>query len=155
VSRPATSEEPVRYGFDAQFADDVRRGRKRRTLRRSDKGARPGLAVELYREDGSAQGPTLATGVLLQVDPVFLGHDAFGQPIAVIGGPSDSAARLAGAALDAFAQEDGFADAEQMLAWFRGRYGLPFEGFLHAWTLSPPQGSVSALTTHVTDAIKP
>ncbi len=144
----------MRYGFDAQFANDVRLGRKRRTLRRSDKGARPGMAIELYRDDGSAQGPTLATGVLLQVDPVFLGHDAIGQPIALIGGPSDSAARLAGAALDAFAQEDGFADAGQMLAWFRGRYGLPFQGFLHAWTLSPSEGSVSALAAHVNEVIK-
>lgn len=144
----------MRYGFDAQFANDVRLGRKRRTLRRSDKGARPGMAIELYRDDGSAQGPTLATGVLLQVDPVFLGHDAFGQPVALIGGPSDSAARLAGASLDAFAQEDGFADASQMLDWFRGRYGLPFEGVLHAWTLSTPGGSVSALATHVTEVIE-
>lgn len=155
MSRPATSTDTVRYGFDAQFADDVRLGRKRRTLRRSDKGARPGMSIELYRDDGSAQGPTLATGVLSRVEPAFLGHDATGQPVALIGGHSDSAARLAGAALDAFAQEDGFADAEQMLAWFRGRYGLPFQGFLHAWTLSTPEAGVSALAAHVADAIKP
>jgi hypothetical protein len=39
---------------------------------------------------------------------------------------------------DKLAKKDGFANAGEMIQWFRDTHGLPFEGVLIEWSLTPP-----------------
>lgn len=40
---------------------------------------------------------------------------------------------------DDLAKRDGFADAGDMVRWFKDTHGLPFEGVLIEWKVTPPQ----------------
>jgi hypothetical protein len=39
--------------------------------------------------------------------------------------------------LDRFAQDDGFADWQEMREWFTDTHGLPFQGVLIRWLVPP------------------
>lgn len=115
--------------FQKQFADDVLAGRKRQTIRKERKdGRRPeiGDCVALY------------TGLRTNSSRHLLDADC----VAVLGVTLDARAgsitvgeeRLDAAALEAFAQMDGFADAAAMFAWFLQTHGeAMFHGFCVRW----------------------
>jgi len=144
-----TADNVVRYLFDAAFVADVEAGRKRRTIRRSDKGARPGMRIELLTSDESDRRRLLGTGVLVSVTPVRIERGGAGHIQVEIGTPGGAQSRLTGAAVELFAAEDGFASATDMVAWFDRRYGVPFTGFLHEWEPRAFHGSSGALGSSV------
>lgn len=143
------TDNVVRYLFDAPFVSDVEAGRKRRTIRRSDKGARPGVRIELLTSDGLDQRRLLGTGVLVSVTPVRIERGGAGHIQVEIGTSGGAQSRLTGAAVELFAAEDGFASATDMVAWFDRRYGVPFTGFLHEWEPRALDGSGGAFGSSV------
>ena len=143
------TDHVVRYLFDAPFVSDVEAGRKRRTIRRSDKGARPGMRIELLTADEPDRRRLLGTGVLVSVTPVRIERGRAEQAQVVIGTPGGAQSRLAGAAVELFAAEDGFASAAAMVEWFDRRYGMPFIGFLHEWGPRAIHGSSGVLGSSV------
>jgi hypothetical protein len=121
----------VAYNFKARFADAVANGSKRQTIRAPRKGrsrhARLGEPVQLY-----TGLRTKAAWKLRHPDPICIRstychiHEkgiTFGNyPVTH---------------LDDFAKLDGFADFEEMKAWFRETHGLPFIGQLIEWEYQP------------------
>lgn len=112
--------------FMAQFSPLVRSGAKRQTIRRVPSGRRPQAGdLESWRcWSGKAYRSKtlrLATVRLTEVLPVVItrgGQVVFG---------SDS---LSEAALEAFAQADGFESKAEFFKFFLNNHGLPFEGIL-------------------------
>jgi len=110
-----TGNNVVRYLFDAPFMVDVEAGRKRRTIRGSDKGARPGMTIELLTSDEPDQRRLIGTGDLVSVTPVRIDRRSAGDVQVEIGTPGGAQSRLTGAAVELFAAEDGFASAAAMV----------------------------------------
>ncbi|MEM1046838.1 MAG: hypothetical protein AAGL24_11815 [Pseudomonadota bacterium] len=115
----------VAYNFQKRFAGDVESFRKRQTIRakRKSRHARAGEAVQLYtgmrtRSCRKLIDPDpvceLSTSCAIREEGITLGNHAHVD-------------------LDEFARADGFADFDDMKAWFRDTHGLPFIGQLIRW----------------------
>jgi hypothetical protein len=115
----------VAYNFAEQFADAVKRGEKRQTIRkpRANGHAVKGNEIQLYTGQRTKDCRLLARGVCTLSTYCAIYEDGL-----TLGGvqPED---------IDAFAKADGFASFEDMQEWFRSRYGLPFIGRLIRWDL--------------------
>lgn len=113
--------------FKPQFAELVRTGAKRQTVRPVPKRMpKPGDALSLRCWTGrpyrSAQ-VVLRNAEVTAVSSVSIrqcGMEVAGVRL------SDSEMRL-------FAQADGFACVEEMLTWFHETNGLPFDGIVIQW----------------------
>jgi hypothetical protein len=119
--------------FQPRFAEAVRDGSKRQTIRpRSMRPPRRGELLHLrmwqgaayrskqlrLRDNQTCRGcrPVVITAEGICFDP-GTNHEVFRH----------------GTHLDGFARSDGFASWLEMKAWFEGRYTLPFEGDLILW----------------------
>lgn len=122
------------YNFMARFAPLVESGEKRQTIRQTDKGAKPGDTAYLYTGQRTKQCRKLGEGLILSVLPIEIGKHACGEPYATV---TDGMKLMHIVHEDFYglAIADGFANGEEMVAWFEARYGLPFLGYLHEWEL--------------------
>jgi hypothetical protein len=115
--------------FQERFAGMVERGEKCRTIRkRPARMPVVGDVIDCRAWEGAAyrsKQRKLREVVLTEVREVKICEDALteycGRPL----GEMET--------LDEFAQEDGFRNWEEMVAWFRETHGLPFEGVLLVW----------------------
>jgi len=126
------------YNFQERFAGAVESGQKLQTIRKTDKGARPGSKAYLYTGQRTVHCRLLGMGTVTDVFPVHLGRFVeFGyMPFAEVADINGGKYRMiTGASLDAFARDDGFQSTEEMFYWFQKQHGLPFYGFLHKWSL--------------------
>ncbi|WP_197057467.1 hypothetical protein [Aureimonas altamirensis] len=119
----------VAFNFQEGFAELVASGAKRQTIRRTAR-ARVGDRVQLFTGQRTA-----ACRKLLDPDPIvtrvtYCALRRSGITLGNVEGfPRDQ---------DAFAQEDGFRDFDEMMAWFEGQYGQgEFIGFLTKWEIAP------------------
>lgn len=119
------------YYFQQRFASLVESGAKRQTIRRTNKGARSGDMAYLRM---GAPSRKLGEGTITDVLPIEIGRHACGEPYAIVTWLDGKPTHLAHLDLDALARDDGFANGEEMAAWFADQYGLPFAGYLHMWT---------------------
>ena len=114
--------------FMERFAGMVERGEKMQTIRRVRK--RPikvGDTLQLYTGQRSKACRKLGVGRCTRVREIRLTAIGFSDRIdGVILSPQERF-RLA--------EDDGFEFIEDFMAFFRGRYGLPFEGVLIEWEL--------------------
>lgn len=118
------------FNFHQRFANDVECGRKQQTIRTTRRGE-VGDTAYLYTGQRTRKCRKLGEAPLVDVAPIEIGRNRNGEPYVVIhfGGLSSTNA-------DEFAMADGFTCAEQMVDWFERTHGnLPFNGFLHRWTL--------------------
>lgn len=122
------------YSFAERFAPLVESGEKRHTIRKTDKGVNPGGTAYLYTE---TEYMKLGEGRIVSVRPIEVRRHAGGEPHVAIfrDDATMTSDYLAGEQLDVFAKADGFADGEEMVAWFEQKDGLPFYGFIHEWIL--------------------
>lgn len=109
-----------------RFVDDVRDGRKLRTIRKTPKRMpRVGDMISLrawsgkpYRSKQIILKESVITNVqtvlILQVLGAFVGDTVIADE-------------------DAFARLDGFKDFSEMLWWFTSNHELPFKGILIQW----------------------
>lgn len=110
--------------FEARFAEDVEDGRKRRTIRafrKDGKDPKPGNILHLYTGLRTKKTRYLGVAVCGRVRKVNLSDhgvliDGINEPL-----------------IYHFARADGFETWTQMLAWFRKRHGLPFNGLMIEW----------------------
>ena len=123
------------YNFKKQFAEMVESGQKRQTIRKTDKGAKVGDTAYLYYGQRTKQCRKLGEGTITAVWPIDILLNSLGSPTVVITCP-DMTRFYTGDNLDTFAKADGFQTGEEMVSWFEKQYGLPFNGFLHQWTLN-------------------
>ena len=122
------------YNFMERFAPLVESGEKRQTIRKTDKGAKPGDIAYLYTGQRTKQCRKLGEGTITSVRPIQLLKTDLRIPYAILG-----TRELFWDALSELARADGFAYGQEMVSWFEQRYGLPFCGFLHEWELLDKQ----------------
>lgn len=115
----------VAYNFQKRFAEAVARGEKTQTIRapRKTRHAKAGELIQLYtgmrtRGCRKLRDPdpicTKSTYCAIRDEGVTLGNH-----------PTTD--------IDEFARLDGFADFNDMKAWFEAAHGLPFIGQLIMW----------------------
>lgn len=113
--------------FQPRFADLVESGQKTQTIRKTLRG-KVGDTVQLYTGQRTKNCRKLGEGTITGVHWFFLRRLADGRPYMLIASlPADFAN------MNEFAKRDGFADANEMFAWFEKQHGLPFDGFLYKW----------------------
>lgn len=114
----------VAINFQAEFAPDIRAGRKTQTIRRTAR-CKAGDELQLYTGQRTKACELLGTAKCAIVEPITIADDY----IAV------GYFRLPSSDADHIAKVDGFKGVEQLRDWFRSRYGsLPFGGFRIFWT---------------------
>jgi hypothetical protein len=113
------------YNFKAKFADAVRTGRKRQTIRKPRK--RPtvcGDYLKLYTGMRTKQCELLVSTYCLSVTPIKIHEDA----IEMYG------TCLSWMDIEIMAHDDGFASPAEFFAFFKSQYGeLPIEMELIRW----------------------
>jgi hypothetical protein len=117
------------FNFKPQFVPLVKSGKKRQTVRatRADgRVPRPGDVAKLYTGLRTRNTRLLMAADIIACDPVRID---FEERAFVLGGE-----RLRLGTLEQFAKEDGFANATEMIDWFKGTHGPDdFEGFCVRW----------------------
>jgi len=108
--------------FKERFAEPVRSGAKRQTIRKSA-GCEVGDILSLRRWTGR---PRRSRQELLRTEPC--------ESVCAIT-VTDDGVSVEGAAVSAqaMAKADGFADFAEMREFFRKTHGLPFSGYLIRW----------------------
>lgn len=129
------------YNFQPRFAALVEGGQKRQTIRRTAKCATRGSTAHLYTGQRTANCRKLGEGTITDVLPIEIGRHACSEPYACLTDGDGQTTHLVHEHLDSLAREDGFANGEEMTAWFAAQYGLPFTGYLHRWV---PSNTVAA-----------
>lgn len=117
----------IEYLFDLQFVPAIQHGTKNQSIRRSHKNAMFGSPAQLCTEVGGEK-QVIAQSTVQSVEPVLLWRDATGRVCMKKWGIPMSSDQVA-----EIAAKDGFAHENEMCDWFESRYGLPFNGYLHAW----------------------
>lgn len=127
----------VAYSFQAQFADPIRMGGKRQTVRAPRLGrgrhARPGEALQLYTGMRTRQCRLIARATCEEAAPitlVFNDRTYPGDQVWIARGPT-----IWQGDLDPFAQSDGFKDWAELRAFWRTHHGAiaRFEGVIIRW----------------------
>jgi hypothetical protein len=119
----------VAYSFKARFERAILDGRKRQTVRADRKRhARPGEPVQLYRSMRTKSCKLLGVAPCTGVSPIRI--DVAGDALELHG---VTTTRREG--LDAFAQQDGFADWSELKAfWIENHPGVTiFAGWVIYW----------------------
>lgn len=128
--------------FKDRFAEAVRTGIKRQTIRpwpkRDEDVPRVGDVVDCRRWSGlpyRSKQVKLCEGVVTSLRGVEIidGRIHFFHDPATMGDGETVCWVLAPHAASELARADGFASAEEMVAWFRDTHGLPFVGYLVKW----------------------
>ena len=108
--------------FYDRFVPSVYEGRKLSSIRRDKKGE---VGDDVLLTD--TEGNKIRDGVFTEIIETFVDNNSI-----VIYGIENITDKQE---LDDFANEDGFANFEEMKTWFDRLYGLPFSGWLHVWEL--------------------
>jgi hypothetical protein len=112
----------VAINFQAQFAPDIRAGRKTQTIRKSAR-AKTGDELQLYTGQRTKACELLGTARCAICEPITIAEDYIS--VGYFRLPSGDAAHIA--------KIDGFKNLAAMRDWFRDRYGLPFGGYRIMW----------------------
>ena len=130
----------VALNFKPDFVADVDLGHKTRTIRRVRKVASPeaGKPLQLYTGMRTKNCEKIRDVTCTRVRPVVIDHMGItldgrklyaGDAPAYHGGPDPE--QFDGD----FARSDGFDNFSEMVRFFEGLYGLPFEGQVIEWKL--------------------
>lgn len=125
------------FGFRKDFAELVRLGMKRQTIRQHRKDGRvpkPGDRVHLFSGLRTPRVRRLGTGKVVDCFPIYMDLLEHGQRYIVSNG-----VRLAPGEANEFAKLDGFPSAVRMFDWFVETYEFDvFSGFCVRWRLDAP-----------------
>lgn len=120
------------FNFQRQFADDVRHGRKRQTVRRNRADGRrpvPGDTLKLYTGLRTSATTLLLAATCTECQAIRI--DLSDRTVIVDG------EKLAWPDLIDFAKADGFENVDAFFGFFIEQYGgesVLFEGFLTKWS---------------------
>lgn len=113
----------VAINFQAQFASDIRSGRKTQTIRKTAR-CETGDMLQLYIGQRTKDCTLIGTAVCAICEPITIADDYIGVGYF----------RLPPGDAEHIAKIDGFKSVSEMRDWFRERYGsLPFGGYRIMW----------------------
>lgn len=113
------------YNFRPRFADAVRSGRKRQTIRhKRQRPTKAGDRLMLYTGQRTKHCQLLRATFCKNAEPV----DIYSDRVVLAGRVLRGHRVLRGPELLAFARADGFESAEELLLFFGQLYGLPLVG---------------------------
>jgi hypothetical protein len=124
------------YMFRDRFAELVRDGSKRQTIRHGLPRCKPGDAMSLRRWTGKpyrSKQEELRVAVCAEVTLCYASVVRGLGWFIVVG--TDARSHVYGDALEDLARADGFVDAEDMEQWFVATHGCDFHGHLIKWTV--------------------
>lgn len=119
------------YNFKRQFADAVRNGTKKQTIRARGKRKppEPGQIAHCYTDLRTQQVSVLGKYKIERVTPISI---SAAQRIVQV--PANGAWReLGDEELEPLAQADGFVNADAFFDFFRAEHGSTFSGYLIEW----------------------
>ena len=119
------------YNFKPQFADAIRSGAKRQTIRARGKRKPPKAGDIAHCFTGLRTQHVSALGwfPIESAEPINI--SAAGRTVSM---PRDGRwQELDGDELQQLANEDGFASADAFFAFFKSEYGPTFSGYLIKW----------------------
>ena len=125
--------------FQARFVQAVESGRKRQSIRAQWKDGRfpfrPRQRLHLYTGLPTPAARKLGEGIISRVAAICIEEADDVGPLGHV--------FIAGRGLDDYqaedlAQAEGFNDFDEMMTWWRERYGLPFDGFIIYWDPTGP-----------------
>ncbi|WP_150526259.1 hypothetical protein [Roseibium sediminis] len=125
----------VAFNFMAEFAEPVERGKKRQSIRQTQR-CRVGDKIQLYTGQRTKHCRKLSVidPVCTEVTPIILGNPELTIPIRL--GELELSSEQQ---ITAFAKADGFTSYRDMYVFFRLRYrATSFVGFLHKWDWLQP-----------------
>lgn len=127
------------YNFKKQFAPMVESGEKTCTILATDKGAKVGDTAYLYYGQRTKQCRKLGEGTIVAVSPIKIWViNLWGPVVEVKYSHIIESMLYVGYHINNLAKRDGFQNADEMVSFFAKHHGLPFNGFLHQWTLNKP-----------------
>lgn len=146
------------YNFMPQFSILVETGAKTMTIRKTDRGAKPGDIAFLYTGQRTKSCRLLGKGIITHVNQVKICRRANGTPYVTVITGSGKKTQFKAGWLDVLAHCEGFDCGEDFVRWFDRKYGLPFDGFLHVWGLvsqhSDNNERLDIATTLATGSVK-
>ena len=120
------------WNFKKQFADVVRRGEKRQTIRRrraDGRDPRIGERMALYTGMRTSSCRKLGECVVDRRRAIVIELD--GEPKRVV--VTVDGQRLHPKDIRKIGQADGFASAGELVEWFAKEHDLPFYGYVYNW----------------------
>ena len=134
----------IALNFKEEFADLVARGRKKQTIRRTNR-FKVGDTIQLYTGQRTKVCRKLGEAVVWNVARVIIDEFSFSFHQKHFndfrGDYVEWRVFAHETTLDMQAKKDGFKDFEAMKAFFVAQYGdLPFEGYLIQWKLKGGEG---------------
>lgn len=115
--------------FQDRFVELIRNGAKPHTIRKSAR-CKPGDRLSLRRWTGKpyrSKQEIILEAVCVSIRPISMGHGIDAKGISI-----DSEECHAGRR-QILAKQDGFKNDREMLMWFAGMQGLPFQEVLTEW----------------------
>lgn len=121
--------------FKAQFADQVRSGEKRQTIRARGKRRPPRVGEPLMLYTGMRQVGCrkLLDAVCTSVEPISISVRTKAVQVPRMFGCEPRFVLLGDDEIDELAKADGFASAGDFFAWFLEHHGDTFSGYLIKW----------------------
>ncbi len=121
--------------FKAQFADQVRSGEKRQTIRARGKRRPPRVGEPLMLYTGMRQCGCrkLLDAVCTSVEPIGISIRTRYVQVSRTFGVEPRFVLLDDDEIEELAKADGFPDADAFFAWFADHHGDTFSGYLIKW----------------------
>lgn len=121
--------------FKAQFADQVKNGEKRQTIRARGKRRAPrvGEPLMLYTGMRTQYCRKLLDAVCVAVEPISLSVWSKTAQMPRNMGTEPVWTFLDDDEIEELAKGDGFASADALFAWFAENYGDTFSGYVIKW----------------------
>jgi len=118
--------------FQKQFAEAVKSGTKRQTIRKERKyPIKKGERLYLYAGLRTKKAKKLKEAKCRSVKKIKIFQTGPFYNIRIM--PEHSPYYLCTINDDQFAKDDGFENSQEMINWFEKTHGLPFEGILIRW----------------------
>lgn len=118
--------------FHAQFADAVKSGEKRQTIRARGKRNPPRVGDPLFLYAGIGRSK-LATSTCTAVELITIDTERMEVTMPRAFGGHQAWTRLEAEEVEQLARDDGFADVAAFFEWFRANHGKTMSGYLIRW----------------------
>lgn len=117
----------VALNFNPEFVDKIKSREKRSTIRKTMR-CKIGDTLHLFTGQRTKNCVQFGTARCIGIGEIVIGLDD-GTPWAFEGRIGDVLVSKR------FAHQEGFQNEQEMVNFFKEKYGIPFKGYVHTWEL--------------------